>query len=125
MGAGIFRASVGGRQILPQRPPTRADNARTRPARCLSCPHPAASATPRWWRGPLPATGETAMRIGVPREIKVHEYRVGLVPAGVRELTMGGHEVLVESGAGCGIGVDDAQYEACDARVLPSASQVF
>src|SRR5215472_3553825 len=39
------------------------------------------------------------MRIGVPREIKVHEYRVGLVPAGVRELTTAGHEVLVETGA--------------------------
>ncbi len=65
------------------------------------------------------------MRIGVPREIKVHEYRVGLVPAGVRELTTAGHEVLVESGAGCGIGVDDAQFEACGARVLPTATQVF
>jgi alanine dehydrogenase len=65
------------------------------------------------------------MRIGVPREIKVHEYRVGLVPAGVRELTTAGHEVLVESGAGCGIGVDDAQFEACGARVLPTAAQVF
>ena len=52
------------------------------------------------------------MRIGVPREIKVHEYRVGLVPAGVRELVAAGHEVLVESGAGNGIGVDDAQFRA-------------
>lgn len=50
------------------------------------------------------------MRIGVPREIKVHEYRVGLVPAGVRELTAAGHEVLIETGAGNGIGVDDAQF---------------
>ncbi|MEJ1960639.1 MAG: alanine dehydrogenase [Gammaproteobacteria bacterium] len=65
------------------------------------------------------------MRIGVPREIKVHEYRVGLVPAGVRELTAAGHEVLVETGAGCGIGVDDAHFEACGARVLPAAAQVF
>ncbi len=65
------------------------------------------------------------MRIGVPREIKVHEYRVGLVPAGVRELKVAGHEVIVESGAGCGIGVDDAHYEACGARVVPSASEVF
>ena len=44
------------------------------------------------------------MRIGVPKEIKVHEYRVGLVPAGVRELTAAGHDVLIESGAGNGIG---------------------
>jgi alanine dehydrogenase len=65
------------------------------------------------------------MRIGVPREIKVHEYRVGLVPAGVRELSAAGHEVIVESGAGNGIGVSDTQYEACGAKVVPSASQVF
>jgi alanine dehydrogenase len=65
------------------------------------------------------------MRIGVPREIKVHEYRVGLVPAGVRELTAAGHEVFVESGAGRGIGVDDAHYEACGAKVLRTAAQVF
>jgi alanine dehydrogenase len=65
------------------------------------------------------------MRIGVPREIKVHEYRVGLVPAGVRELTAAGHEVLIESGAGRGIGVDDAHYDACGAKVLRTAAQVF
>ena len=65
------------------------------------------------------------MRIGVPREIKVHEYRVGLVPAGVRELTGGGHEVIVETGAGNGIGVTDSQYEACGAKVVGSAAQVF
>jgi alanine dehydrogenase len=65
------------------------------------------------------------MRIGVPREIKVHEYRVGLVPAGVRELTAAGHEVFVESAAGRGIGVDDAQYEACGAQVLRTAAQIF
>ena len=51
------------------------------------------------------------MRIGVPKEIKVHEYRVGLVPAGVRELAASGHEVIVETGAGNGIGVEDAQYK--------------
>jgi len=65
------------------------------------------------------------MRIGVPREIKVHEYRVGLVPAGVRELTAAGHEVIVETGAGKGIGVEDAHYEACGAKVVGSADQVF
>src|SRR5919108_3921503 len=65
------------------------------------------------------------MRIGVPREIKVHEYRVGLVPAGVRELTSHGHEVLVESGAGNGIGVDDAQYRAAGAAIATSAAEVF
>ena len=65
------------------------------------------------------------MRIGVPKEVKTHEYRVGLVPAGVRELTMSGHEVIVESGAGKGIGVDDAHYETCGAKVVGSAEQVF
>lgn len=65
------------------------------------------------------------MRIGVPREIKVHEYRVGLVPAGVRELTGSGHEVLIESGAGLGIGVDDAQYRAAGARIAANAAEVF
>ncbi len=65
------------------------------------------------------------MRIGVPKEIKVHEYRVGLVPAGVRELVTAGHEVLVESGAGLGIGVDDAQYRAAGASIAANAAEVF
>jgi len=65
------------------------------------------------------------MRIGVPREIKVHEYRVALVPAGVRELSELGHEVLVESGAGLGIGLDDASYAEAGAKVVPAAEDVF
>lgn len=65
------------------------------------------------------------MRIGVPKEIKNHEYRVGLVPAGVRELVAAGHEVLVQSTAGAGIGVDDADYEAAGARIVALASDVF
>ena len=65
------------------------------------------------------------MRIGVPREIKVHEYRVGLVPAGVRELVAAGHEVLIESGAGAGIGVDDAQFRAAGAAIAARAAEVF
>ena len=65
------------------------------------------------------------MRIGVPREIKVHEYRVGLVPAGVRELVSAGHEVVVESAAGNGIGVDDAQFRAAGAAIVPRAPEVF
>src|SRR5467141_2505717 len=65
------------------------------------------------------------MRVGVPREIKVHEYRVGLMPAGVRELVAAGHEVLVESGAGNGIGVDDAQFRAAGAAIAARASEVF
>ncbi len=65
------------------------------------------------------------MRIGVPREIKVHEYRVGLVPAGVRELTAAGHEVLIEAGAGSGIGIADVDYRAAGATIVDAAAEVF
>jgi alanine dehydrogenase len=65
------------------------------------------------------------MRIGVPREIKDHEYRVGLVPAAVRELTTAGHEVLVESSAGAGIGCSDADYRAAGAAIGADAQAVF
>ena len=54
------------------------------------------------------------MKIGVPKEIKVHEYRVGLVPGSVRELVHSGHEVLVETGAGLGIGCPDDEYRDRD-----------
>jgi alanine dehydrogenase len=64
------------------------------------------------------------MRIGVPREIKVHEYRVGLTPASVRELTAVGHEVWVEAGAGVAIGMEDDQYRAAGAR-MASVDEVF
>ncbi|MBV8805155.1 MAG: alanine dehydrogenase, partial [Sinobacteraceae bacterium] len=65
------------------------------------------------------------MRIGVPKEIKVHEYRVGLVPAGVRELVSAGHEVIVETCAGNGIGVDDAHFAAVGAEIAKTAGEVF
>ena len=65
------------------------------------------------------------MRIGVPKEIKIHEYRVGLLPSGVRELTAQGHEVLVQRQAGAGIGYDDAAYVAAGARLADSAAEVF
>lgn len=65
------------------------------------------------------------MRIGVPKEIKIHEYRVGLVPAAVRELVLSGHEVHVETGAGAGIGVTDDHYRAAGARIAPDAQSVF
>src|SRR6202035_1896475 len=65
------------------------------------------------------------MRVGVPREIKVHEYRVGLVPAGVRALVAAGHEVLLESGAGNGIGADYAQFRSAGAAIAAHASEVF
>jgi len=65
------------------------------------------------------------VKIGCPKEIKVHEYRVGLVPAGVRELVADGHEVFVETQAGAGIGIDDDAYAAAGARILPDAKSVF
>lgn len=65
------------------------------------------------------------MLIGVPREIKNHEYRVGLTPAGVRELVHAGHQVLVQAGAGSGICITDADYRAAGARVVASAAAIF
>ena len=65
------------------------------------------------------------MLIGVPREIKVHEYRVGLVPSSVAELVHHGHEVLVETNAGAGIGFSDDDYAASGARIADTAEQVF
>src|SRR5579875_1104292 len=65
------------------------------------------------------------MLIGVPKEIKTHEYRVGLVPASVRELVHHGHKVVVESGAGLGIGFADQAYEAAGAGILARAQDVF
>jgi len=65
------------------------------------------------------------MRIGVPKEIKNHEYRVGLIPSSVRELVAHGHEVVVETHAGYGIGLDDEHYVAAGARIAPTAEEVF
>src|SRR5215469_10326935 len=65
------------------------------------------------------------MLIGVPKEIKTHEYRVGLVPSSVRELIHNGHQVLVETGAGAGIGFDDHAYKGADASIAKDAAEVF
>lgn len=65
------------------------------------------------------------MRIGVPKEIKVHEYRVGLTPPSVAELVAHGHELIVESGAGLGIDFADSEYVAAGARIVPTAQEVF
>ncbi len=65
------------------------------------------------------------MKIGVPKEIKNHEYRVGLTPGSVRELRVRGHEILIESGAGLGIGMNDEDYERAGASIAGSAAQVF
>jgi alanine dehydrogenase len=65
------------------------------------------------------------MLVGVPKEIKNNEYRVGLTPPSVHELVTRGHEVLVQAGAGADIGLDDAQYAAAGATIVPSAQEVF
>ncbi len=65
------------------------------------------------------------MKVGVPTEIKTDEYRVSLTPAGVRELTEHGHEVIIQAGAGEGSTIPDAEYEAQGARMVPDAGSVF
>ena len=65
------------------------------------------------------------MRIGVPKEIKVREYRVGLIPANVRELVAHGHHVSIETNAGAGIGMTDEHYAAAGAEILPSAEDIY
>ena len=65
------------------------------------------------------------MLIGVPKEIKNHEYRVGLVPFAVRELVHNGHKVVVETNAGAGIGISDDDYRAAGAEILGDAKSVF
>ena len=65
------------------------------------------------------------MRVGCPKEIKNHEYRVGLTPGAVREYVAHGHEVLVETKAGAGIGADDDAYRAAGAKIVPTAADIF
>jgi alanine dehydrogenase len=69
--------------------------------------------------------GRCEMRIGIPKEIKVHEYRVGMTPASVREVVHHGHEVLVETNAGAAIGLSDHDYEVAGAQVVQNAAAVF
>ena len=65
------------------------------------------------------------MRVGVPTEIKTLEKRVGLIPSAVRELTDRGHSVLVQSGAGSGVGAEDAKYQAAGAEIAAEAQHVW
>src|SRR5690606_40069167 len=65
------------------------------------------------------------MRVGAPREVKNHEYRVGLTPESARELTAHGHDVLIETGAGMGIGAEDSEYIVAGATIVPTASEIF
>ncbi|MBZ0135020.1 MAG: alanine dehydrogenase [Planctomycetes bacterium] len=65
------------------------------------------------------------MKVGIPREIKDHEYRVGMVPAGVHALAQAGHQVFVEVGAGLGSGILDEDFEAAGARLLGTAKEIY
>ncbi len=65
------------------------------------------------------------MLIGVPKEIKNHEYRIGLTPGGVRELVVNGHEVLVENNGGAEIGFDNEEYLAAGASIVDTAEEIF
>jgi alanine dehydrogenase len=65
------------------------------------------------------------MRVGVPKEVKNHEYRVAITPVGVHELVAHGHEVFVERGAGVGSSIPDAEYEASGAKILETPDEVW
>ncbi|MGV2872557.1 alanine dehydrogenase [Colwellia sp. E150_009] len=65
------------------------------------------------------------MIIGVPKEIKNHEYRIGLTPAGVKELSVNGHEVIVENNGGAAIGFDNEQYIEAGAKIISEAAEIF
>jgi alanine dehydrogenase len=65
------------------------------------------------------------MHVGVPKEIKTHEYRVGLVPSSVRELVHHGHELVVETDAGLGIGYDDEAYRKAGASIAGTPEEIF
>lgn len=65
------------------------------------------------------------MLIGVPKEIKNHEYRIGLTPSGVKELIRNGHEVIVQTNGGTAIGLDDAQYIAAGAKMIETPEEIF
>jgi alanine dehydrogenase len=65
------------------------------------------------------------MKVGVPREIKNHEYRVAITPAGAHELVRDGHEVFLEAGAGDGSSIPDSDYAAAGAKILPTADDVW
>src|SRR5437660_7623820 len=68
---------------------------------------------------------EQAMIIGIPKEIKDHEYRVGLTPGGARALVKAGHRVLVEAGAGTGSGIEDEEYRAAGSDVTADKKALF
>jgi alanine dehydrogenase len=75
--------------------------------------------------GPCAGKELEAMKVGVPKEVKNHEYRVAITPAGVHELARGGHQVYLEQGAGTGSAIPDEEFIAAGAQLLPSADDVW
>src|SRR5260370_41287435 len=69
--------------------------------------------------------GPEPMKVGVPKELKNHEYRVAMTPAGAHELVRAGHEVFVEQDAGAGSRIPDADFAAAGAAILPDADEVW
>lgn len=65
------------------------------------------------------------MIVGVPKEIKEKEFRVGMVPAGVVSLTQGGHNVLIEQNAGAGSGIGDEEYRQAGAEIVATAAEIY
>jgi alanine dehydrogenase len=80
---------------------------------------------PNWGNSTITKAEGNIMRVGTVREVKNHEYRVGLTPESVRELVVHGHDVWVETGAGSGIGATDADYEAAGAQIKADAAEIF
>src|SRR5580700_4562081 len=72
-----------------------------------------------------PLSGRTTMKVGIPREVKNHEYRVAITPAGVHELVRGGHQVVIQAGAGEGSSIPDEDFTAAGAKILPTADDVW
>src|SRR6185436_497428 len=68
---------------------------------------------------------ESAVKVAIPREVKNHEYRVAITPAGVNELVRSGHEVFVEAGAGAGSSITDQEYTAAGGTILPGADDTW
>ena len=65
------------------------------------------------------------MRVGIPSEVKDHEYRVGMIPAGVHALVEAGHQVTIQAGAGLGSGISDEEYASEGAVIAPDAESVW
>ena len=65
------------------------------------------------------------MLIGVPKEIKNHEYRIGLTPSGVRELVANGHQVMMQRDGGASVDMSNEQYQAAGAEIVATAKEIF